>query len=191
MSACSFSGRLIGSRASTISSKALEPWTLAAVSATVSGTPLRSETRGASSPACRDPSGSCRSFRPPFCGYARRVQARSRPLDPIGFAKAVEQDPVQASPHPGLLPVAQPPPAGRAGPAALLSGERLPRDAALDDAREGRSVDKAWPTISRLRRFERQERLDGFPQLVTYQFFSHTGKRSIRSQRFCKELLVR
>jgi len=185
LSACSFSGRLIGSRASTISSKALEPWTLAAVSATVSGTPLRSETRWRFEPGLPRSVGFLPILSPPF------LRARPRPVDPIGFAKALEQDPVQASPHPGLLPVAQPPPAGRAGPAALLSGERLPRDAALDDAREGRPVVQAWPTTPRLRRFERQERLDGLPQLVTYQFFSRTGKRSIRSQRFCKELLVR
>ncbi len=158
----------------------------------MSGTPLRSETRWRFEPDLPRTVGFLPILSPSFCGHARRVQARPRPVDPIGFAKAVEQDPVQASPHPGLLPVAQPPPAGRAGPAAHLPGEHLPRDAALehedDAAREGRPDVQAWPTTPRLRQFERQERLDGFPQLVTDQFFSHTGKRSIRSQRFCKEL---
>jgi len=52
------------------------------------------------------PSGSGPSLGPPFCSHIRRIERRSRPVDPIGFSKLVEQNPVQSLPHARCLPIA-------------------------------------------------------------------------------------
>jgi hypothetical protein len=59
-------GRLIGSMSSSNSSKTFESWTLAAVSATASGTPFRSETRWRFEPGLPRSVGFLLTFSPPF-----------------------------------------------------------------------------------------------------------------------------
>ena len=59
-------GRLTGSMASINSWKTIESWTLAAVSITASGTPLRSETRWRFEPAFPLSVGFAPVFGPPF-----------------------------------------------------------------------------------------------------------------------------
>ncbi len=88
---------------------------------------------GASNPVCRDPSDSGRSPGPLFGRHAGRVEGRPGPLDGVAAAQLVEQDLVEPAPDAGLLPVAQPPPAGHATAAAHLLGQRLPRQAGAQD----------------------------------------------------------
>ena len=186
-------GRLIGSMASSSPSKATESCTLAAVSATASGTPLRSETTWRFEPGLPRSVGFLPTCSPPFGRHARRVQACPRPVDAVGSSEAVEQDPMQPPPHSGLLPVPEPPPARTPGPAAHLPGQHLPGYAALedeDDAGQRRPVVHTRPAAFGFRRLFGQKRLDRFPQLSRYEFLSHTAKRSISSRGFCKELLT-
>src|SRR5687767_3285526 len=110
----------MGSMASTSSSKTIESWVLAAVSTTASGMPLRSETRWRFEPAFPLSVGFLPVFVPPFCRDGSRVQRGSFPIYPVGLSEAIQEDLVQALPHPGLLPLAQASPAGDAGAATHL-----------------------------------------------------------------------
>ena len=99
---------------------------------------------GASCPLSRDLSDSCRVVAPLWPGCSR-VHARAAPVERVGVPQAGEQRVVQPLPHAGGLPIAQPPPAGRAAPAAPLAGQHLPRNARTQDeddappARRGRA----------------------------------------------------
>ncbi len=76
--------------------------------------------------ACRGPSGSARSLRPPFGGKRGAVGCCPAPVDRVGLAQPVEQNAVQPRPDTRRLPVAQPAPAGHPRPAAHLLGQVLP-----------------------------------------------------------------
>jgi hypothetical protein len=79
-------------------------------------------------------------------------------------------------PDPGLLPVAQPPPAGDARTAAHLRRQQLPRDAASEheeNAGEGGPVRDARPPAPGLGWLRRQQRFNDGPQLVGQQEFAH------------------
>lgn len=76
---------------------------------------------------------------------------------------------MQLLPDPGLLPVAQPAPAGRTAAAVQLRRQHLPRDAGLedeDDAGEGGTSGHAGAAALGLGRFLWQERLDGLAEVV-------------------------
>jgi hypothetical protein len=201
LSACSFSGllrgrplprRLIGSIPSRVCSSTFESWTLAAVRTTASGTPPRSETTWRFEPGLPRSVGFGPVFsRPPFGRHGRRVEARASPVDLARLPEAIEEHAVQPPPHPGLLPVAQPPPAGGARPAAHLLGEHLPGDARLeheDDAGQGGPVGPPRPAALGPERLLGKQRLDGLPQLFAHQFLRHAGERSMGPLRFCKAL---
>src|SRR3712207_2613131 len=116
--------------------------------------------------------------------FRSRIERGPRPVDLVGLPQPVQQDSVQPAPHTRLLPVAQPPPARRTGPAAPLLGEHLPGYARLeheDDAGESRPVGHARSAALGLGLLRRQQRFDDLPQLVGHQFFRHVQKRSIRS----------
>jgi hypothetical protein len=141
---------------------------------------------GASSPVCRDLSDSGLSSRPPGGRNARRVERGPRPVDPAGFAQAVEQCSVKPLPHPGFVPLLQAPPAGHAAAAAHLLGEHLPGDARLEHEqntrKSGAIVHARAPTFG-FRRLLRQEWFDYDPKFVGYEWFRH-GHR-ILDHGFC------
>jgi hypothetical protein len=76
------------------------------------------------SPACRNPSGSGQSPRPPFCWNAGAVHRRTIPVDGVGIAEPVEQYAMQSLPYPGPMPLVQTPPAGHPRAAAHLLDDR-------------------------------------------------------------------
>src|SRR3712207_2768018 len=170
--------------ASTTSPRTFESWTFAALSTTASGTPFRSETRWRLEPGLPRSVGFFPTFSPPFWPPRSPNRARPSTSDLVGLPQPVQQDSVQPAPHTRLLPVAQPPPARRTGPAAHLLGEHLPGYARLeheDDAGESRPVRHARSAALGLGLLRRQQRFDDLPQLVGHQFFRHVQKRSIRS----------
>jgi hypothetical protein len=76
---------------------------------------------------------------------------------------------VQLLPDAGLLPITEPPPTGGATAAAQLLGQQSPgtsRPQHEDDASEGRAIWDSGSAAIRLRRFLRQEGLNGFPEGV-------------------------
>ncbi len=110
--------------------------------------PPRLRGGGAWSRGGRDLPGWGRSSRPLFGGHARRVHRRPRPVDAAKLSEPIEQYLPQASPHAGLLPVAQPTPAGHAAAPELLR-EHPPRDTTpqdVDDAGERRPGGQAGPS---------------------------------------------
>ena len=184
VSACSFFGRLrgrprglrIGQMVSTSSSSALESWTLAAVWIAASGTPFRSTTRWRLEPDLPLSVGFGPVFSPPGGGHARRVQRSSLPVNLVCLAKTVQERSSEPVPHPGLVPLLEPAPAGHAGATAHLLGQHLPGDAALkyeQDARKRRSVVDARAAALRLGRPPRQEWCYDCPQFVANQWFRH------------------
>src|SRR5215204_7628760 len=104
------------------SSKTIESWTFAALSITQSGMPLRSETRWRLEPAFFYLSDSLRFLGRPFGRDARRVQTRALPLYLVGFAKTIQEHPVQPLPDPCLLPLTQASPARNSRATAHLLG---------------------------------------------------------------------
>ena len=81
---------------------------------------------GASCPGGRDRPDSGRFSRPFLRGDRTRVQAGAAPVQPGGVSQTLQEHLVQGGPHPGLVPVAQPPPARHARAAAHLRGQQLP-----------------------------------------------------------------
>lgn len=173
----------MGTMASINSSKTIESWTLAAVSITASGTPLRSETRWRFEPDFPLSVGFLPVFAPPFwpgCSPSPKKRA------PTLFGR-LRQDgpkaPGAAAPRP--LPLATRAIAARArnsGATAHLLGQHLPRYAAFedeDDAAQSGPVIHTGPTAFGFRRLGRQQRFDGFPQFVWNQFFCHATDRNI------------
>src|SRR5271170_2472843 len=59
------------------------------------------------------------------------VRGRPRPVDFAGSIQLDQQSLMQRVPHPGLLPVAQPPPARDPGAVAVLARKVLPRDSGM------------------------------------------------------------
>ncbi len=161
---------MIGGMASTRGSSWVESWALAAERRTASGIPFRSTTRWYLEPALPRSVGLgpvC--FAPLFGPDAEAVQARPAPVDGRLVAEPVQQPGVQPLPDAGRLPVAQPPPAGDAAAAAQLPRQQPPRAAGAqheDDAAEGGTVGNAGTAALGLGRLLRQERLDGFPEIV-------------------------
>ena len=112
-------GRLIGLMPSSNSSKTFESWTLAAVRATASGTPLRSETTWRFEPGLPRSDGFLPTFSPPFWSprspnRARLAPSRSRRPFPAGRAR------------PGAARATPQPPPARAGAASTCSRSRSP-----------------------------------------------------------------
>ena len=100
--------------------------------------------------------------------------------------QAVEHSPVRPLPHPGLVPLSEPAPAGHARTAAHLLGELLPGGARPEyeqDAGKGGAIIDAGSATLWLRGFLRQERLYDLPQLLAHQFFGHA--LDLPATRFC------
>jgi hypothetical protein len=76
---------------------------------------------------------------------------------------------VQPLPDPGLLPVSQAPPTRRAAAAAQLlrhQPPRAPRPQHEDDTRKGGAIRNPGAATLRFGRLFREERPDGFPEVV-------------------------
>jgi hypothetical protein len=85
-------------------------------------------------------------------------------------------------PDAGLLPVAQPPPAGHAAAAAQLLGRQQPPGHAgpqhVDDPAQHRPVPDPGPATLGMGPLGRQQRLDGRPDLVGDELLGHgEGRR--------------
>jgi hypothetical protein len=117
---------------------------LAADRPTASGIPRRSVSRWYLDPGLPRSVGFGPVSSPPLGAHAHAVQAGPRPVEPAVAAELVEQQVVQPLPHPGALPVPQPPPTGdRAAAAKLPGGQQPPGDARaqlVDDPRQGGAV---------------------------------------------------
>ena len=106
-----------------------------------------------------------------------RVDHGTRPVDRVGVPKAREQDLMEAIPHAGFVPVAEPSPARHAAD-AHLGRDVLPRDAGLeyeDDAGERLAViGRLAPGVSKPPRLgRRQQRSDNLPELVIHKRLGH------------------
>lgn len=101
---------------------------LAADSWTASGIPWRSTIKRYLEPSFPRSVG----FRPvasPLFGLdSPSVQASAFPVDPTLVAQPVQDHPKEPLSHPGVLPLAGPPPTGRPAPVAKLCREALPRN---------------------------------------------------------------
>src|SRR4029453_17018410 len=133
---------------------------------------------GTWSRACRGLSGSGRLARPPLGAHADRVEAGAGPVELALAAELVEQLVVGLLPHPGALPVVQPPPAGdRAAAAQLADGQQPPRDAGaqlVDDPGQTAAVIDAGAAAVAAWRCG-QQGLDGLPQLLGDQGVGSEG----------------
>ena len=77
-------------------------------------------------------------FGPVFFPAADRPEAptihdRPRPVDLVRGVELGQERGVELLPDPGVVPIAEAPPAGHAGAAAHLLREHLPRNAGLQD----------------------------------------------------------
>ena len=128
--------------------------------------------------ACRGRSGSARSPRPPFGPDAQAVDAGAAPVDGRLVAQPVQQPRVQLLPDAGRLPVAEPSPAGRAAAAAELLRQQPPGASCAqdeDDTAKGSPVGDARSTALGLGRLLRQQRGDGFPEVLRDKRVGHSG----------------
>jgi hypothetical protein len=100
--------------------------TLAAVTATVSGRPLPSETGGAWSRACHDRRDLRQHDPPTSRAHAHGVDAHPRPLQPAVDTGSVEHLEVELIKHAGLGPFGQPAPhvAGEPQPSSCAGSSR-------------------------------------------------------------------
>lgn len=127
-------------------------------------------------PDGRGRSGSGRSPRPPLRGDRGAVQSTARPVDGVRPTQPIEQHPMQARPNAGVLPVAQPAPAGHAGPAAHLTRQHLPGDAGPQheqDAAERGAVGHPRPAAPGAWRGWRQQGRDLGPQRLGNERSGH------------------
>ena len=86
---------------------------------------------------------------------------------------------MQPVPHPGFLPVAQPPPARHARAAPHLLRKHLPWNARAqhkENAGERRAVRYPRAPALGLGLLGRQQRLDEGPKFVAYECFCHAGQ---------------
>jgi hypothetical protein len=118
-------------------------------------------------------------FSPPGGRNVRRVERGPRPVEPAGFAQAVEQCSVKPRPHPGYVPLPEAPPASHPRAAAHLLGKHLPRNSCLEheqDARKSGAIVHPRATTLEFRRLLRQEWFDYGPKFVGYEWVRH-GRR--------------
>ncbi len=181
MSACSLAGRLrgrpgrprgpmMGGMASTSGSSWVESWALAAERRTARGMPLRSTTRWYLDPALPRSVGLGPVCSPPFLARTLMLSTLARVQSMAASSPSqFSSRGVQPLPDAGVLPVAQAAPAGDAAAAAQLLRQQPPRAAGAqdeDDAAQGGTVGDAGAAALGLGRFLRQQRLDGFPEIV-------------------------
>jgi hypothetical protein len=181
LSVCSLAGRLrgrpgrprgplTGATASMSCSSSIESWVLAADRRTASGIPVASISRWYLDPGLPRSTGFAPTSSPTPRPHTHAVDGRSGPVDLVVVAQPVQQPMVQGLPHPGLLPVPQPPPAGHAAAAAQLLGREQPPGHPgpqhLDDAAQHRAVLEPGPAALGMRRRGWQQRLDGVPDLI-------------------------
>lgn len=107
-----------------------------------------------------------------------RIDRRPRPVDPVGVVEVGQEHLVEGEPDPGLLPVAESPPAGHAAAAAHLDGEVLPGDAGLENEEDAGEhlavVDRFAAGAAKATRLGgRQQRFDEFPQSIRKQWLGH------------------
>jgi hypothetical protein len=148
----------MGGMASIRGSSWVESWAFAAESRMANGIPLRSTTRLYLEPDLPRSVGLGPICSPPFGPDADAVQARPAPVDGRFVAEPVEQPSMQPLPNAGVLPVTEPPPAGRAASTAQLLEQQLPGATGADeedDPAKGGPVGNAEPAASWLRRFIR------------------------------------
>lgn len=98
------------------------------VSVIASGTPVASVSRWCFEPKRPRSTGDAPCGAPQKCADMTGVGDRARPVDLAGLVQTLEQLVVQALPLPGLLPLAQPPPARHARAIPELQRQVVPRD---------------------------------------------------------------
>jgi hypothetical protein len=162
-------GPLIAGTASTMGSSSTESWVLAADSPTARGMPRRSVSRWYLDPGLPRSVGFGPVSSPPLGAHAGRIQAGPRPVELAIAAELVQQHLMQALPHPGALPVPQPPPAGDRATAAELAGRQQPPGDTgaqlIDDAgQRGAVINAGAAAIAG--RWSGQQGLDGLPEGV-------------------------
>src|SRR3954470_18163486 len=106
------------------------------------------------------------------------VDQRPIPVDPIRLVQLGQEPLVELLPDPGLVPVAEPPPAGHAATAAHLLGEILPVDAGLQDEEDAGQrlavVDRlAAGEAAAARLVWREQGLQPLPERVGDEGFGH------------------
>jgi hypothetical protein len=116
-------------------------------------------------PVCRVRAGQLA----PLGTHAHAVQAGPRPVELAIAAELVQQHLMPLLPHPGALPVPQPPPAGdRAATAELAGRQQPPGDTGaqlVDNAgQRGAVINSGAAAIAG--RWSGQQGLDGLPQLL-------------------------
>ncbi len=115
---------------------------------------------------------------PPLGPHMRAIHDRSVPIDLASVLQLVQERLLQALPDPGFVPFRQAPPAGHARLTTHLLRQVLPQYPRLEDEdnpRQRRTV--GHPRAPRdLRLWERQQRLDPTPHLITQQRFSHDAE---------------
>src|SRR4051812_29827614 len=111
------------------------------------------------------------------------VDQRPIPVDPIRLVQLGQEPLVELLPDPGLVPVAEPPPAGHAATAAHLPGEILPVDAGLQDEQDAGQrlavVDRlAAGEAAAARLVWREQRLQPLPERAANPHFVSASNRS-------------
>src|SRR3954447_6164591 len=114
------------------------------------------------------------------------VDQRPIPVDPIRLVQLGQEPLVELLPDPGLVPVAEPPPAGHAATAAHLLGEVLPVDAGLQDEEDAGQrlavVDRlAAGEAAAARLVWREQGLDPFPEGIGDEGFGHGRSPGVRA----------
>src|SRR5579859_4314721 len=98
------------------------------------------------------------------------VRGRTRPVDFACGIQLDQQSLMQCVPHPGLLPVAQPPPARDARAVAVLARQVLPRDPGVQNVQDPIEreavIDRLATRVAATALADRDQRLDLGPQLV-------------------------
>ena len=140
------------------------------VSPTVSGLPRPQTIRWCLEPLRERSTGLGPVLAPPKRPHVRAVDRRSRPVDPLRLVELREQQLVQLLPDAGLLPLAQPAPAGHPRAAAHLLRQVLPRGSPSAARTRSRSAPSGPRSASDREpmppRHLRDQRLKQLPQLV-------------------------
>jgi hypothetical protein len=140
-----------------------------------SGVPVRSTTPWRFVPGLPQSVGFGSVPAPPFSRNGQGVECSPAPVESLSVRQALEQGAMQARPHTGRLPVAQPAPARHAR-TADLKRQHLPRNAQAqdeDDTSQRCPIIEPGPATSGLRRLGRQEWLNRRPENIRHKNFGH------------------
>jgi hypothetical protein len=98
------------------------------------------------------------------------------------FRQSFQQQAMQLFPHPGGLPVAQPPPAGHPAATSHFQGQHFPRNASPEhkqDPAQDRSIRNTRPTPFWVFDCDWKQGLDHLPEFITHKLFGHAPIISI------------